>query len=164
MAILRAVALVCLCGIVSCVARSARGDEKPAEKFQMSKDEQKLLELTNKEREKKKLPPLKPNPQLFKAARGHAANMAKQEKMEHVLDGKTPGQRARAAGYRADWIGENIAAGEDWSLKGVVEDWMSSKGHRENILSRRYTEVGVGLAKTDKGEWYYTLLFGRPEE
>ncbi len=160
---LRAVGLACLCVIVSGVARSARGDNKPAEKFQMSKDEQKLLELTNKEREKKKLPALKPNPQLFKAARGHSTNMAKQEKMEHVLDGKGPGQRARAAGYRADWIAENIAAGEDWTLAGVVADWMDSKGHRENILSTKYTEVGVGMAKTDNGEWYYTLLFGRPE-
>jgi len=163
MAMLRAVALACLGVVVVCVARSARGD-KPAEKFQMSKDEQKLLELTNKEREKKKLPALKPNPQLFKAARGHAANMAKQEKMEHVLDGKGPVQRARAAGYRDDWIGENIAASEEWMPKEIVADWMGSKGHRENILSKKYTEVGVGIAKTDKGEWYYTLLFGRPEE
>ena len=163
MAILRAVALACLGVVLVCTARSARADTKTTEQFLMSKDEKKLLELTNKEREKKKLPALKPNPKLFKAARAHAANMAKQEKMEHVLDGKKPGDRARAAGYRADWIGENIAAGEDWSLEGVVEDWMGSKGHRENILSKKYTEVGVGMAKNDKDEWYYTLLFGRPE-
>jgi len=90
--------------------------------------------------------------------------MARQEKMEHVLDGKGPGKRARAAGYRFDWIAENIAAGEEWPLEGVVSGWMESKGHRENILNPNYTEAGVGLAKTDKGEWYYTLLFGRPSE
>jgi len=84
--------------------------------------------------------------------------------MEHVLDGKSPGQRARAAGYRGDWIGENIDAGEEWALEGVVRDWIGSKGHRENILNSKYTEAGVGLAKTDKGEWYYTLLFGHPSE
>jgi uncharacterized protein YkwD len=141
------------------LAESVRADQ-----FKLTRDEQKLLELTNKEREKKKLPALKPNPLLFKAARAHSANMARQEKMEHVLDGKTPGQRARAAGYRFDWIAENIAAGEEWPLEGVVNDWMGSKGHRENILSPKYTEAGVGLAKTSKGEWYYTFLFGRPSE
>jgi len=159
------VALACLCAAGGmCLLGAAPPDTKPAEKFEMTRDEQKLVELTNKEREKKKLPPLKPNPLLFKAARGHSANMARQEKMEHVLDGKTPGQRARAAGYQADWIAENIAAGEDWPLEGVIADWMGSKGHRENILSPKVSEVGVGLAKTKKGEWYYTLLFGRPAE
>src|SRR5438132_1909506 len=128
--------LACLCAAgVAFWSGSARAD-----KFELTKDEQQLLELTNKERAKKKLPALKPNPQLFKAARGHSANMAKQEKMEHVLDGKTPGQRARAAGYRGAWIGENIAAGEEWTLEGVVADWMDSKGHRANILSPKYTE------------------------
>ena len=83
--------LACLAG-VACFSGPARAD-----KFELSKDEQKLLELTNKEREKKKLSPLKPNPLLFKAARAHSANMARQEKMEHVLDGKGPGKRARAA-------------------------------------------------------------------
>src|SRR5436309_7032417 len=120
MTIQRFAALACLCatGIVS-LSGPARAD-----KFELTKDEKKLLELTNKEREKKKLPALKPNALLFKAARAHSANMARQEKMEHVLDGKTPGQRAKAAGYRYDWIAENIAAGEDWPLEGLVADRM----------------------------------------
>ena len=42
--------------------------------------------------------------------------------------------------------------------------WMNSKGHRENILGTKYTEIGVGLAKTNKGEWYYTILFARPTD
>src|SRR5207249_3044988 len=57
------------------------------ERFTMSGPEKKLLDLTNAEREKEKLPALRPSPLLFKVARAHAANMAKQGKMEHELDG-----------------------------------------------------------------------------
>src|SRR5947208_16899048 len=95
MAIPRFTGLVCLCAAgLACWSGPARAD-----KFELTKDEQKLLELTNKERAKKKLSALKPNPQLFKAARAHSANMARQEKMEQVLDAKSPGQPARSAGY-----------------------------------------------------------------
>ena len=140
------------------LATSAPADDK----FQLSREEKEVVALTNKERVKKKLPELKVNPLLMKAARAHAANMAKQEKMEHVLDGKAPPQRAEGVGYKLGWIGENIAAGERWTLPGLMEDWMNSKSHRANILSQRFTEIGVGLATTAKGEVYYTQLFGKP--
>jgi uncharacterized protein YkwD len=153
---LRGMLCVCLAG--SAWLAPARAEDK----FQLAKQEQELVDLTNKERAKKNLPPLKVDPALTKAARQHSANMAKQEKMEHILDGKRPEQRAEAAGYRLGWVGENIAAGEQWTLPGLMSDWMGSKPHRENILSKRYTEIGVGMAKTAKNEWYYTLLFGRP--
>lgn len=144
--------------VAACLPATGRADET----FALTRQEQTLLELTNKERAKNKLPPLTASPLLTRVARAHAANMARQEKMEHKLDGKTPGQRAEAAGYRLGWIGENIAAGEDWPLAGLMEGWMNSKRHRENILSMRFTEIGLGLAKTSKGEVYYTQLFGRP--
>ena len=57
--------------------------------------------MTNKARAKEKLPPLKLNSVLTKVARAHSANMAKQEKMEHELDGKNPSQRIKEAGYAA---------------------------------------------------------------
>ena len=53
-------------------------DKKESTKFEMTKEEQTLLELLNKERTKADLPALTPHPLLFKAARGHSANMAKQ--------------------------------------------------------------------------------------
>jgi uncharacterized protein YkwD len=152
---IRCLVLACLTGWT---------DEKPAEKFQLTPEEQTLLELTNKERAKKKLPPVSVSPLLTRVARAHSANMARQEKMEHVLDGKTAGQRAEKAGYRLGRVGENIAAGEEWTAAGLIEDWMNSKRHRDNILSPGFTEVGFGLAKTGKGEVYYTQLFGRPAQ
>jgi len=155
--VLRGAVLACLAGALSAAA-PPRGDEK----LTLSKEEQRLLDLTNQERARKKLPALKPNPVLFRVARAHSANMAKQRKMAHVLDGKKPPQRVEAAGYRLGWVGENIAVSGDLEPDEVMKDWMGSKLHRENILNPRYTEIGIGLAKNSKGEWYYTQVFARP--
>src|SRR4051794_29532939 len=86
--------------------------EKESE-LKLSEDEKAILKLLNDEREKEKLPPLKPNAILFKVARAHSANMAKQEKMAHVLDGKKPSQRVEEAGYDYRVVGENLAFGEN---------------------------------------------------
>ncbi|HWG42422.1 MAG TPA: CAP domain-containing protein [Gemmataceae bacterium] len=157
---------------VAAVVSFARTDDtkekaKPeAAKFEMTKDEQTLLDLLNKERVQKDLPALRPQPLLFKAARGHSTNMSKQRKMEHVLDGKTPGQRVLAAGYDYGKVSENIAESEGGKvpLAVIVKDWMESKSHRENLLSDKVTETGLGIAKNDKGEVYYTQVFARPRK
>src|SRR5437764_15124430 len=106
---------VCL-SVLLAVGLVAFGDDakpKAEPKLEMSKEEKAILELTNKERAKEKLPPLEPNELLFKAARGHSANMAKQGELDHVLDGKNPGKRVDDVGY--DWltVGENIAQATD---------------------------------------------------
>jgi len=136
--------------------------EKPDDKFVMTKEEKLVLDLTNAERKKQNLPPFTPLPILFKVARAHSANMAKQEKLEHVLDGKQPWQRVLEAGYKTNWVGENCAAGEAYPPKEVVKNWMDSEGHRMNILDKTYTEIGIGIVKSDKGEIYYTQVFTRP--
>src|SRR5262249_42430981 len=141
-------------------------DKKEAPKFAMTKDEQTLLELLNKERAEKELPPLRPNPLLFKVARGHSANMAKQEKMEHILDGKNPGQRVLAAGYDYGKVAENIAVSEGAAapLSMIVKGWMESKIHRDNLFNEQMSETGLGIAKNDKKEVYYTQIFARPRK
>ncbi len=138
--------------------------EKEKSRFEMTKDEQGLLDLLNKERAKKDLPALRPNPILFQAARLHSANMAKQRKMEHVLDGKRPSQRVGAVGYNWAKVSENLANAEDGEppLSDIVKRWMDSKTHRENLLDKGVTETGVGIARNDKGEIYYTQVFARP--
>ena len=138
---------------------SSRAGE-PA-KLDMTKEEQKLVELTNAERKKKDLPALKPSPLLFKVARAHSANMAKQGKMAHDLDGKNPFQRLKDAGYTYFFAGENVAAGLD-ELDEVMKGWMESEPHRKNILSEKFTEIGVGVARDKKGEPYFTQVFGKP--
>jgi len=78
---------------------SAQERGKKAETVKLSADEKKLLDLTNAEREKEDLPPLKANAILMKLARAHSENMAKQQKLDHDLDCKTPFDRLREAEY-----------------------------------------------------------------
>src|SRR4051794_27969398 len=122
--------------------------------------EKAVLALTNKERENENLPPLKMNALLSKAARAHAANMAKQGKLEHTLDGKTAGQRVTAAGYAYLTSGENIAIAS--SAEEALRNWMKSKGHKANILGKQYTDIGVGLAQAQGHVYYFTQVFAKP--
>src|SRR5437763_1113367 len=93
--------------------------------------EKKIFELTNQERKKKELPPFKLSANLQKVARAHSENMAKQGKMEHNLDGMTPMQRVRAAGYAYARIHENIGAGDpEVPIEDLMKAWMDSEGHR----------------------------------
>jgi uncharacterized protein YkwD len=157
-------ALVLLLGLVSvAAAQQPKTPPKKADKkdeLVLSKEEQGVIDLTNAERKKADLPPLKANPKLMAAARGHGENMAKQDKLDHVLDDKKPADRVKDAGYRYAAVGENVA----WNQKDpaqVVEAWMNSEGHRANILKKEYEEIGVAVAKNAKGERYWVQVFGK---
>ena len=152
--------VVFACALTSLTRATDKKDEKTDE-LKLTADEEAVVELTNAERKKADLPPLKVNAKLMLAARGHAANMAKQEKVEHVLDEKDPVARAKAAGYKSEFVGENIAWNQK-DAKAVLAEWMDSKDHRENILEKEYTEIGVAMAKNSKGEPYWVQVFGKP--
>ncbi|MHB1424695.1 MAG: CAP domain-containing protein [Gemmataceae bacterium] len=139
-------------------------EKKDSPKFEMTKEERIFLDLLNRERAKNDLPELKPHPLLFKAARGHSENMAKERKMAHELNGKKPPARVDATGYNWGKVSENIAKAEDGEplLSEIVKKWMESKTHRDNLLDKKVTETGLGIARNDKGEIYYTQVFARP--
>jgi uncharacterized protein YkwD len=131
----------------------------------LSEHEQQLLKLLNEARAREKLPPLRPNAILCKVARQHAANMARQEKMEHKLDGKKAPQRVEEAGYDYRLVGENVAfsEGDDEQtvpVEEVHQSWMKSEVHRANILKKDYEEVGLGIGRNAKGQLYYAQVFG----
>ncbi len=147
--------------------KEPKKDDKKSE-FKLTADEQAVIDLTNAERKKaerkkdeKELLPLKMNPQLMEAARKHAENMAVQDKLDHKLDDKEPVDRTKAVGYKSEFVGENIAWNQK-TPKQVLESWMNSEGHRENILRPEYTEIGVAVAKNKKGEPYWVQVFGKP--
>ena len=145
-------------------AGTAEDKKKDEPKFEISKDEQTILDDVNKAREKEKLPPVKANPLLFAAARGHSANMVKQDKMEHRLDGKNADDRVKAAGYKPFQVAENIYWADYNATKRVVSDWMTSKDHKANILHKDMSEAGVGIARTSKGAYYFTLVLSYPRK
>jgi uncharacterized protein YkwD len=135
-------------------------DPKPEEKkLELTEEEKGVLDQTNAQRKAAGLSELVPNAKLFEAARGHSTNMAKQGRMSHVLDGRTHMDRAAAAGYPYLYLGENIAWNQQTPAH-VVECWMQSSGHRANILSRNYTEIGIAVAVNERGERYWTQIFG----
>ena len=97
---------------------------------------------------------------LLQAARDHSANMARNSRLDHFLEGKSPSDRARAAGYASSGVAENIAWNQQ-SPTEVLKSWMSSSGHRANILNRGYTEIGIAVAVNSRGERYWTQVFGQ---
>ncbi len=130
--------------------------------------ESQVLQLINTERVKYDLDPLKIDQQLTDAAESHSQDMAKQDFFSHYgLDGSTPFDRMVDAGYSYRAAGENIAAGFV-TPESVVEAWMGSQGHRANILSNNFSEIGIGYyyLPNDFGEvnyyHYWTVNFGTP--
>lgn len=128
-----------------------QADERVALKFTVPdapidpEAETRLLQLVNAERERVGLAPLAPDPALTTAARAHARDMLAQGYFAHLSpDGKTPADRARAAGARLQLAGENLALAPtvDLAHRGL----MDSPGHRANILSPQFSRVGIGVA------------------
>ena len=107
----------------------------------------------NAQRERYGLAPLKLNKRLSKAARRHARDMVRREYFAHdSLAGGTFVDRIRRTGYltgvRSWTVGENLAWGTNSrsAPREITTMWMNSPGHRANILSASFREVGIGLA------------------
>lgn len=143
-------------------AGSIGAGEKPKdkEKFALSKEEQEIFDLTNKERKAAGLKELTVNEKLFMAARAHSANMAKKDELNHELDCKGPAERLKDHGYAFSSLGENCAAGQRTPAEAVTS-WMNSEGHKANILSE-HAEIGIGIAATADGKKYWTQVFANP--
>ena len=91
-------------------------------------------------------PPVKLSDTLAGVAFGHAADMAKHNYFEHEdLTGRSPADRVRAVGYQEKLVGENIAYGPK-SADEVVQGWLDSPGHCENIMDPRFAEMGIAYA------------------
>ena len=106
---------------------------------------------------------LKTNDLLMKAARKHSEDMALANFIGHVgSDGSTVGKRANANGYYFIFVGENISDGEA-SAKEIVDAWMHSTRHRENILNCRYEDTGIWVTPGRSGRGlYWVQVFGVP--
>jgi len=78
----------------------------------LSADEKALVDLLNKTRVKEKLGTLTVNPVLCRVARLHSENMARQEKMDHVLDGKARAAARDGGGYDYRVVGRDLAKAE----------------------------------------------------
>jgi hypothetical protein len=104
-----------------------------------------LISLTNQERNAAGLNTLNSNSKLAAAAKAKAQNMFEEQYWDHFgPNGETPWQFITAAGYNYVYAGENLAKGFRTS-EGVVEAWMASPTHRDNILSKNYKDIGIAV-------------------
>ncbi len=142
----------------------------PSRSYYLNAAETAVLALVNQARASAGVAPLTANSKLAFAARTQSLNMAARsmevgdgQAMKHTLYGTTsPTNTGRVdlAGYDDwTWIGENIAYGYT-SPQSVFTAWMNSPGHRSNILSADYTEIGISLAYNARGVAYWTQTFG----
>jgi uncharacterized protein YkwD len=133
--------------------------------------EKKVIRLVNAERAKLGLAPVRFNAALTRAARAHSAQMAKRGILTHrSANGDTVAKRLIRYGYKrtgySSWsAGENIARATAGTLsatpEGIVPLWMGSTAHRQVILTAKFRDVGVGLARSSSGMRYVTLDLGR---
>ena len=124
-----------------------------------------IVELVNRARIEEGLEPLSVNRKLTEAARIHAGDMARLNEMEHNLpqaDQPTLKDRIRFVEYQYGYVGENIAYNQSGAA-AVMKSWMKSPGHKANILSSHFVEIGVAVAFNDEGEPYYCQVFGSPD-
>lgn len=125
----------------------------------------KLYQLTNEQRQKNSLPLLALNSSLSLAAQKKAENMFQENYWSHYSpDGKTPWDFILGAGYKYEYAGENLAKNFLFS-NGVVDAWMNSPTHRENLLKKEYTDVGYAIVNGTLNGEQTTLVvqeFGKP--
>jgi uncharacterized protein YkwD len=132
-------------------------------KIKLNAKEERTLRLHNRTRKSHGLRRLCVHPKLTKAARAHSADMIRKDYFGH---GNT-GRRLKRYGYNWRIYGENIAGGSGryGRPSNVFKRWMNSRGHRANILERRFREIGIGTAtgtyKGTRGYTMYTVDFGR---
>lgn len=81
---------------------------------------------------------------LNRAAQDYATVLERTPgRLGHRADGRTVGERARAAGYDYRWVAENLAWGHRSNAQ-VAEAWMRSPSHRANMLDPRAEDFGLG--------------------
>lgn len=148
--------------------------------------EQEIHDWTNHYREVNGLKQLTINPNLIQTARGHSQDMANRNFFDHInLRGQDPTDRAAEDGFHcrldlgdgwyAEGVAENLWRGWTYSyLIGsapggyytqselahlIVDSWMESPGHRQNILTDYRQSEGIGVIITKDGEVYATQNF-----
>ncbi|MFC1621929.1 CAP domain-containing protein [Patescibacteria group bacterium] len=123
-----------------------------------------LLRYTNKEREEAGLGTLEFNPTLSKAAAQKAKHMFENNYWAHVSpDGTEPWDFILSSGYDYIYAGENLAKNFSNS-KSVVEAWVQSPTHRENLMNPNYEEIGFAVVNGVLDGYETTLvvqMFGK---
>ncbi|SCE65369.1 CAP domain-containing protein [Micromonospora mirobrigensis] len=119
----------------------------------LSAELQQVVDLVNQERAKAGCKALSVDGKLNLAAQRHSQDQADHQNMSHDgSDGSDAGDRLDRAGYSWSSYGENVAWNQQ-TPAAVMDAWMNSPGHRANILNCGFTEIGVGVARSNGPYW-----------
>ncbi|KAB7673041.1 CAP domain-containing protein [Bacillus sp. B1-b2] len=130
--------------------------ETAATESSISAFEKEVVELTNKERAKYGLTALQIDSELSKVAKAKSQDMSNNNYFDHTSPTYgSPFDMMKSFGISYSAAGENIAKGQT-SPEEVVNAWMNSEGHRANILSNKFTHIGVGYVENGN---YWTQQF-----
>lgn len=106
---------------------------------------ERIIELTNQKRAESGLSPLKQNSLLSEAARRKAGDMFAFNYWAHNSpSGRNPWSFFKEVGYKYRYAGENLAR-DFRDPESVVQAWMNSPSHRENVVNNKYQEIGVAV-------------------
>lgn len=153
----------------------------PPSSLSIAAIERAVFEAANEARQRQGLSALGSDAALAQIARKHSARMAMAGFFAHRDDlGQQPADRAQADGYDYRRFGENLFKGALWDTRTtrrsplgevsvayswhtpatladeVVEGWLMSPSHRENLLSPDYARMGIGVATDDESEVFVT--------
>jgi uncharacterized protein YkwD len=138
------------------VIRNPRGEARP---LYLKEVERRIYQLTNEARRKYHLALLDKDDALVATARAHSDDMLGRNFFNHVNpDGKAPQDRIAPAYSRTmARTGENIWGGHGYDYadsklmaRVIVDSWITSPGHRANLLNPDYTHLGVGVSVLGK--------------
>lgn len=149
--------LLLIAAVIAVTAGTAQAaaDGSPAP---LSTDEERAVALVNADRAAQGLPPLAVNMTLVALARDYAQDMIDRRFAAHTSpDGETFEGRLARYGVTYLTAGENLA--KNVSVDEATRALMNSPGHRANILSSSFTEVGIGVCLDAKGAMYVVQEF-----
>ena len=158
---LRNIFLICSCLFLFARCSSAEVFENTGDTLINDKNsptssmEKQVVEIVNAERKKQNLTPLSIDESLMKSCDVRVKELV--EKFSHTRPDGSTCYTSIEIDYNA--AAENIAYGQN-SAQAVMTGWMNSEGHRNNILSDKYTHIGVGCYENDN-RLYWVQLFIR---
>jgi len=110
-----------------------------------------IISITNVYRQSAGLLPLTPDPKLDQAALIKATTMLATHSWSHTFQSHTPWEYLEKVDYQYQYAGENLARNFT-SATDVVEAWMNSESHKQNLLNPHYTQTGVAVVPDPNNE------------
>ena len=146
---------VLFCGIFSFAAQSTAACLAPPNINDLATQ---IAAGLNANRQNNSLGQLTFNAELSQAAMSHACDMSANNYVDHRgTDGSNSQDRVRKVGYHDCLVAENLAWGYP-DPSQIVSGWMSSPGHRSNMLLANARDFGVGIVESSRGPIWVLVL------